>query len=202
MQLEKREVKLVLTSKMLGTVPKNKEVYTKYIATKTPDEDKRADEIDSVTDIEEKGWTGFHTDDDGLFIYDYMLKGFFKSACEALVANGSPKLPAYKKWIDKLIFINPRHIYFGGHNGDDTIIKPDGCLERPLRTMTPKGERVTVTRSDYVKEGTTLTFIITILTNNKGIDFEKIMEWFEYGQFVGLGQWRGSGGYGRFTIIK
>ena len=113
---------------------------------------------------------------------------------EVLQANGAvPKIPAYKKWVDLLVFIEPRHIMTG-------LKEPDGCLERPLRVMTPKGPRVTVTRSDYLKEGRTLSFEVKVLKNNKNISMELIGACLAYGEFVGLGSWRGSGAYGRFKV--
>ena len=67
-------------------------------------------------------------------------------------------------------------------------------LERPLRASTPQGERVTLVRSDSVPVGTTLEFTLRVL----GAIRRKVLEeWFGYGLFRGLCQWR-NGGYGRF----
>ena len=77
----------------------------------------------------------------------------------------------------------------------------EGPLERPLRTMTPKGERVTVSRSDFVNAGRQVKFTIGLLPNRKGLNWEVIEMAFEhFGQHMGLGQWR-SGGYGRFKLV-
>jgi len=195
MKSEKKGFKIKFLSKMLGTVPKNKEVYGSYVATKAPKGVDTEEEIATVEEIEEKGWTGFHKDDKGLFIYSYMIKGFLKSACEVAMANGAVnKIPAYKKWFDNLVFINPRKIYFG-------IDAPDGVLERPLRTMTTKGPRVTVTRSDYIAEDREVEFELEVLKNDKKVTLELVESLFEFGRYVGLGQWRGSGGYGRIEIV-
>lgn len=194
MKTENQEITIELTSKMLGTVPKS-DVYEKYIATKAPKTENGEEEVQTAQDIEDKGWTGFHKDENGLFIYSYMIKGFLKSACEVLMANGAiNKIPAYKKWFDNLVFINPRRLHFQLH-------EPDGVLERPLRTMSPKGPRVALTRSDYISESRTLTFDVEVLKNNKKIDMDLINQCLEYGKYVGLGQWRGSGGYGRFQVM-
>lgn len=199
LKTETRRVKIQLLRDMLGTVPKDKEVYKTYIAGKakslSPDEVQ--EEVDTVEDIEAKGWTGFHRDKKGnLFIYDYMIKGFFKEALESCVAAGAlNKIPAYKKWIDHLVFIKPRQIYLN-------VKEPDGDLERPLRTMTPKGERVTLARSDFLQAGRTLEFEVMLLPNTKGITWDILETVFGYGQLVGLGQWRGSGGYGAFEVVK
>jgi len=75
-------VKLTLIEPMLGTIPKNKEIYAKYIADKTTEINK-LEEVETVTEVEESGWTGFHSDEEGIFIYNYMLKGFLKEAANA-----------------------------------------------------------------------------------------------------------------------
>jgi len=196
-ELEERfNVKIRLLEPMLGTVPKDQEVYKRFIASKAPDPEGGKEETETVEAVEEKGWTGFHKDEKGLFIYNYMIKGFLKAACEVCMSAGAlDKISAYKKWIDLVVFIDPRRIYFGKQ-------EPDGCLERPLRTMTPKGPRVSVCRSDYIKEGTEIDFMVRILKNKAGIDQVAIEQMLDYGQYVGLGQWRGSGGYGRFEIVE
>ena len=210
METKKHEVVLELITKMLGTAPKDPEVYSAYVATKKAEFAKNTGRnaeaaVDETTDeevgtlskeVEERGWTGFHQDENGLFIYEYMVKGFFKTALEVLVENGAiKKIPAYKKWIDRMVFVTPRRLYVGK-------MEPDGAKERPLRTMTPKGERVTLAKSDYLAEGTRLKFTVEVLQNTKGIKWETIASCLEYGAYVGLGQWRGSGGYGRFEVVS
>lgn len=196
MKTEKKTYRICFLTKMLGTVPKNKEVYASFIATKCPENESRDDEVETVKEVEEKGWTGFHQDDAGLFIYSYMVLGFLKNSLQVLMENGVvKKIPAYKKWIDGLVFIYPRKLYFG-------IKEPDGTLERPLRAMTAKGPRVSVTRSDYLNEDRVIGFEIEVFKNSKGIDFDVIDKLLEYGRYQGLGQWRGSGRYGQFEVVK
>jgi len=194
----RREVTIRLTEKMLGTVPKDKEIYRTYIAGKKADMEDAwlKEEVETVEQTEEKGWTGFHKDEKGLFLFDYLIKGFLKSGMEVSMEMGAvDKVVAYKKWIDLSVFVWPRRIYLG-------VMEPDGVLERPLRTMTPKGPRVALSRSDYVNEGRELTFEVEILKNKKGLDWDAIEQAFDYGRYVGLGQWRGSGGYGRFELVS
>ena len=153
------------------------------------------EEVETVEQTEEKGWTGFHKDENGLFLFDYLIKGFLKSGMEVSMEMGAvDKVVAYKKWIDLVVFVWPRRIYLG-------LMAPDGVLERPLRTMTPKGPRVALSRSDYVDEGRELTFEVEILKNNKGLTWDAIEQAFDYGRYVGFGLWGGSGGYGRFELV-
>ena len=196
MKKETLEVTICFTEPILGTVPKNKDLYADWIATKAPEVEKGEEEIETVEEIESKAWTGFHSDDNGIFIYDYMVKGHLKSACEVMQATGEiKKISAYKKWIDLLVFVEPRRIYFDAK-------EPDGTLERPLRVMIAQGPRVTLTRSDFMAAGRELSFTITCMKNTKGIDKKVLIACLEYGELVGYGQWRGSGAYGRFTVKK
>ena len=50
--------------------------------------------------------------------------------------------------------------------------------------------------------GTEIQFTVRILKNKVGIDRDAIEQMLDYGRYVGLGQWRGSGGYGRFEIVE
>jgi len=245
--VEEKEFTIELITKLLGTVPKNKEVYAAHIAAKGKElhhkSGKTDEEIDAeaetVEEIEEKGWTGFMSDESGLFIYEHMIIGFLKSACEvAMTSKIIPKLPAYKKWFDKIMIVTPRRIRLKqegvavseadgriqtGCDGrmpsksdgqmereihNDTgkpVLLPwkevDGVLERPLRAMTAQGPRVTVTRSDYIESGRQIRFTIGIMKNDKKVTMDLIDTLLQYGEICGLGQWRGSGGYGRFKVI-
>ena len=192
--MDQYRVKITFTEPLLGTVPKNKEIYAEYIASKAALEDEDlAEELASVPHVENKGWTGFHEVDGQPILYDYVIKGFFKDACGMLRRvgdSGSKKLTAYKKVIDGLVFIEPRQI---------PLVLPDGqamgVLERPLRAQTAQGERVTLARSDCCPPGTGIEFRVAILGN---VPESTIKEWLEYGALRGLGQWRNAG-YGRFS---
>jgi hypothetical protein len=203
---ESKEFELEFITKMLGTVPKDPDVYAKHIVetgkrlnknTEKTDADIEA-ETETVEEVEEKGWTGFHRNGSGIFIYEYMVKGFLKSAYEiAFKKKLVKKVVAVGRMIDKTVIIDPRRIHFIDKQ------TADGYIERPLRGMTMRGERITVVRSDYVKGGTKIKFNIEIIKNyatknSTAIDMEMIELLLRYGEIVGLGQWRGSGGYGRF----
>ena len=144
----------------------------------------------TIEDLEDKGWTGFHRDENGsFFIYNYVVKGAIKSSIETLQENGViTKIPAYKKWIDRMIDVKPRRIFFIPDKKEAEV------LERPLRTMTPKGERVTVVRSDIVDIGTEIEYEVILLKNGKSLTMDVIEQALAN---MALGQWRGSGGYGR-----
>lgn len=240
LNITKYRIILELTTDMLGTVPKNRDVFTSYIAEKarkiiakghekgvpltdgTPAEEdavaaRLGEEELTIDEVEEKGWTGFHIDssDDQKrpFLYDYVLKGFLKSAATVLksydldddeqVEVASQSATKKKKpdetlkqlhdKVEKYVFILPRRIYL-------PVSGEMAALERPLRAMTAQGPRVTVVRSDTVPEGTKLSFDLHVLKGG-GITEGLLTDLLEYGMYKGLGQWR-SGGYGRFVVSE
>ncbi len=192
--MDKYEITLEFTEPLLGTVPKNKEVYSRYIASRAAlNDEELAEELSTVENIEEKGWSGFHMLSGDPILYDYVIKGFFKDACGMLrrvPGTESKKLTAYRKIIDGLVFAKPRRIPLLLAEGAGL-----GVLERPLRGRTAQGERVALVRSDTAPIGTRLTFSLTVLA---GVDRATLVEWLDYGGVRGLGQWRNAG-YGTFT---
>lgn len=183
-------VTLRLLEPMLGTVPMDPAVYKTFIAGKQEDTVKTEEEVETVPeDIERKGWTTFHKDDEGLFVYDYFVRGFIRNAANVLKDQLGIKNLRGK--VTDFVFVRPRRIHLGKK-------APDGVVERPLRAMTQQGQRVTLVRSDYVAVGTTLTFQVVIL-KHKEITRETIEKLLAYGEFQGLGQFR-SGGYGRAVV--
>jgi hypothetical protein len=182
------KIRITLTEDMLGTVPKDKEVYKTYIETKKPD-DNGEDESQTIEEIEEKGWTGFMSDEKGLFVWDYYVKGFLKHAGNVL--KETVKAKALRSKIDDFVFVFPRRIYFGKN-------QPDGVFERPLRAQTMRGPRVTLARSDYISAGSQFEFEIKLYPPHKEITEELIKTLLDYGQYMGFGQFR-NGSFGRFS---
>ena len=149
-------------------------------------------ETHGVDEVIDKARTVFSTNKDGeAILWDYQIKGFFKDACGMLrnvEGTKSSKIKAYKKYIDGLIFVTPRQIEF------ENIIDIGDC-QRPLRVPTPQGERNAIAVSDTINAGATLTFTVKILKEDL---YDTVIEWLDYGQLRGLGQWRNSG-KGTFT---
>ena len=199
-----KKIKITLTEEMLGTACANKDVHKEFIAAKSADADKAAEELASLPaeELEGKSKTLFHRDEDGTpFLYDYQIKGFLKEAvgvqCELMTGEikvGKSKLTKYshKKIVDNFLFVTPRKIRLSQGVGADCV--------RPLRAETMRGERVSLATSETVPSGTELEFEITDLTGSKAFG-EIIDACLEYGRWKGLGQWRNSG-KGRFTFIK
>lgn len=192
--MSKMKVRLTFTEPVLGTSPANEKVYEDYIGSKAPDAQRIEDEIEAlgIDGVAEKGTTIFpKTDELDPFLWDYQVRGFFKSACgflRSVPGSKSAKVKAYKKKIDGLIFVNPSQIVFKDY-GDLHI------CQRPLRAQTMQGERVALAASEEVAAGATVEFEVECLVDE---DMELVREWLDYGKYNGIGQWRNSG-KGRFT---
>lgn len=192
--MDKYKVRLTFTEPLLGTTPLDPEVYTGWVSDQAAPqaEEEELETLPELDDLLEAGTTGFHREEGQPFLYDYVIKGFFKDACGMLrrvPETLSSKIRAYKKIIDGLVFPSPRRITID-LNGDEI-----GFNERPLRAQTARGERVTLARSETCPVGSTIEFGLLILGQ---ISEAQLREWFEYGALRGLGQWRNSG-MGRFT---
>jgi len=190
MESETRNYKIKLLTELLGTVPKDKEIFSTYIESLKPDDIIEV-EANNVPQTQEKGWTGFMSDEQGLFVYEYMIKGFLKHAGNVL--KEVVKVKALRSKIDDFLFVKPRKIYL-------STDKPHGSLERPIRVMTMQGPRVALIKSDFINAGTEICFQLTLLPH-KDLKWEIIDTLFTYGELQGLGQFR-NGGYGRFEVIK
>ena len=197
------KIRITFTEPILGTSPRNEEIYRDFIGSKAPDAATVEDEVAALgaEAVAEKGMTVFPRNEAGQpILWDYQVKGFFKDACSMLAkvggrdedgkkraANESGKLKAFKKVIDGLIFVAPRQIVLE-HPGEV------GICQRPLRAQTMQGERVALSMSEELPAGTTAELEIKCLCDEHEA---AVRDWLDYGALRGIGQWRNSG-KGRF----
>lgn len=193
------KVTLSFTEELLGTAPLSEQLYSQYIASKAPasmNGESLAAELDLVEEKPGvKGMTGFRRNDEGRPVYlDYMVKGFLKEAWQARRQNPdnlSAAFKAGKSKIDSQVFVAPRLIPL--LNWSKSI---EYVYERPLRAETMQGPRVALASSECLPAGMKMAFEVEVLAP-KIIPQELLEEWFSYGRYCGMGQWR-SGGFGRF----
>lgn len=192
--MKQLKVRLTFTESILGTASANEDVYRDFIGSKSPDAASVDDEVAALgaDAVVEKGKTVFPKLPDGTpFLYDYQIKGFFKDTCGGLrkvKGSKSEKIKAFKKEIDKLIFVEPRCIPFEDYG-------EIGECQRPLRAQTMQGERVSLSISDEIAAGARVEFTVLMLSDEHEA---AVREWLDYGRLSGIGQWRNSG-KGRFT---
>lgn len=192
--MKKLRVRITLLEELLGTASANPNIHREFIASKAPDAQSTEEEVASigVEAFIDKSMTVFPRTTEGQpHLWDYQIKGFFKDACSMLHRcpdTLSLTLKAYKKIIDGTVFVSPRRILLQN-------FAPGPVCVRPLRASTAQGERIALASSEVAAAGTVLEFVITLLdpANEK-----HVLEWLNYGEFRGLGQWRNSG-KGRFS---
>ena len=181
-------VRITFLEEVLGTANADKDDHSEFIASKAPDAPSREEEVASlgVDEVERKEMTIFPRLEDGTpFLWDYQIRGFFKSAAQAMsYIGGQHKLAAYKKKIDLLVHIQERKI---------PLFIPDGMemgnCQRPLRASTMQGDRVALANSETCPAGTIAEFTIECLQDDL---MKFVIEWLDYGKYNGLGQWRNS----------
>jgi len=190
--MEQRKYKIKLTEPLLGTIPKDQQIFSRYVQSKYYGDDMDDPDITDEKDMQRQqeisavpsgeGETGFFTDADGIYIMGHHVKGFLKEAGNVL--KDVVKVKALRSKIDNFLFVEPRYIYLKE--------KPDGRLERPLRANTPQGPRVSLVSSDYVDAGVEFEITITLLPH-KELKWKIVEQLLDYGKLKGLGQWRNGG---------
>ena len=205
-----------LLSKLLKEIDKTK----KKIAKAKTEEERRilqdllenleaeVAEIPEVEDNEDSRLTVFYRANYEDFlvpvIRGHQILGFFKHGMNAFkdvfgVKNPREKVSRYVRVRPFNIFIYEKEL-----SPENLVDDVDGILERPLRALTPQGERISVVKSEFIKsnQDKIIQFEV-ILFKNKDITFdmlETLMR--EYGKFNGISQWRNTGFYGSFEVLE
>lgn len=203
-RVQYRGYRITLTEPLLGSLPSSKLIYQEYVASKAPEpEAEGAEEMAMLPAEETPKTTVFLRDDQGgCCLMDYQFVGFLKSAANILKdivevpvqVNGKRKkqtgIPNLRCKLARFVFVDPRVIPLGR--------APDGVYERPLQTMGRMGPRTCLASSEILNPPLSFDLKICLLPNPH-ITWEVVVQLLEYGQYVGLGQFRGAG-YGRFTF--
>lgn len=199
--METRRVRLTFIDDILGTASSDPKIHRSYIASKAPDAPSTEEEVAAlgVDEVTEKGMTVFQKDEEGNpVLFNYQIKGFFKSACSALrpiEGTKSSKCRGHKKHIDLRIFVFHDAKDRAGRKIPIVTDEEMGDCQRPLRAQTMQGERVALANSESVHSGAHIEFDIVMLDDK---DVAMVEEWLDYGSLNGIGQWRNSG-KGAFT---
>ncbi len=216
------DIHLEFTEELLGGISKDPNLFSRWILEKkgegkdelpsTVDQevsgDQTEDEMETEVDEEvetapvalseeEMKSTGFHSDDHGLFVYDYFLKGFFKEVGNTL--KKSLDVSALRGKIVKNLFVEPRRIHIMDASGNFKE-EPDGTVERPIQIMGKKGPRQALAKSDKVDAGSTLDFSLKLYPEFNPKKWQEIItSILGYGSDQALGQFR-TGGYGKIRV--
>ena len=203
MNVVEKKFRLVGLQPLLGGVALDKEIFTKYIATKARDFEKETarEDVENVIDANDKV-TGFYRDVEtgNVIMKGYQIKGFMKEAAKAL--KDQLGLASCVSKIDNFVFIAEDNIPV--MRDGKWVEQPDGFLERPLRGETPQGPRVSLAKSEQVCGDWYVDITVKVVENKKtaksiALDMGVVEELLSYGQFKGLLQWRNAG-YGSFRV--
>lgn len=199
---EKRTYELTGTTPLLGSSPASPNIRTQFIASKAPSPaDIEEEEERYVPEIDDKGLTVFLRDPKtgALMFIDYQIRGFFKAAIKNLNKQNGIKQSRAK--VDRYLFVGPRVIKI--MKDGEPVLEEDEVLERPLRAMTMKGERVTLAGSEEIYDPWTIRIELTLIPNegsktSRALTWQDVEDALDFGQLMGIGQFY-NGGYGRFT---
>ena len=199
---EKRTYELTGTTPLLGSSPASPDIRTQFIASKAPaPADIEEEEERYVPEIDDKGLTVFLRDpkSGALMFLDYQIRGFFKAAIKNL--NKQNGIKQSRANVDRYLFVGPRVIKI--MKDGEPVLEEDEVLERPLRAMTMKGERVTLAGSEEIYDPWTIRIELTLIPNegsktSRALTWQDVEDALDFGKYMGIGQFY-NGGYGRFT---
>lgn len=190
MKTTKFDLTIKFTSSILGTMPQ-RDIAVEHILSKVADDGGECppDEVATLSGELEKGTTAFHRLEDKPIAYDYQVKGFLKNAAQVFNGkSGNPK--NFRSKVNNTVFVSPRQIQYELPEGAEI-----GICTRPLRAETAQGPRVAIARSEEIPAGASIKCQVTILDGE--ITEKHLRGLLDYGQYIGLGQWR-NGGHGSF----
>jgi len=199
------EVAMEFTGKVMGGIPKNTEVIKAWLEARMPSEavfarmpnptpiatlaEEVAEAVGATDEKEQKVWSGFMSDESGLYVPGFHIKAHLKDVANILQKQIGIK--ALKAKVADRFFVEEEKVYLGK-------MEPDGYWEHPVHIMTMQGPRSALKRNDYV-ERPRLVFTFKMLDDK--IITEKILNsLFEYGGIHGFGAERGLGN-GRYNAI-
>ena len=208
------DLTITITNQLVGSVPKNPDVVRAWIESRKASEPALArmkqasapvatlDEIEAevlatITPEEERSWTGFQSDERGLFIRADNVKAHLKDCANVLrkTLEREPfKLSAARSKLADRVYPLPDRIHLMRDGAP--LTEPDGDWERPIHVMTALGPRDALKRSDYV-DSPILEIRLKVLDDNV-ITQPILEEILDYGSIHGIGGERGMG-YGRYT---
>lgn len=191
MKTDAYELVITFLTPVLGSQPSNPEITTEFIIKRAGMETRPDDEEQYLPDMIEKGTTIFYRVGEKPAMMNYQILGFMKEAGKVQNGKVAGGVKNLRSKVGSQVFISPRIIPLNLPKGGEMEY-----LERPLRADTPKGQIVSLARSEMLPEGTWFKCGLEVLTGE--LSEEALTDLLDYGLFRGLGQWRNSGAYGTF----
>ena len=215
------DLKMRFRDRLMGGIPKNPDLIGDWLKARMPSDaaiinrraagetissvETLAKEVEETIEaVEERAWTGFQSDDNGLFVRQDHVKAHLKDCANVL--RGLAEVTAFRSKVADRVFPEPPRIYLYsqvapaiGINEGDVFSEPDGYWEHPVHVMTPRGKRSALKRTDYVSQPM-IRLNLRVL-DDKTITEKHLRDILEYGSVHGFGAERslGNGQY-EFTL--
>lgn len=184
-------------SKIGGGIPRHPEMVKRWQEARGGNEEQIAASVESLgtqalddTEDVKALWTGFCSDEKGLYIEDRNVKAMIKES--ANIVKEVVGVKALKSKVAERVFVKPKRIYLGK-------MEPDGMHEKPIHVMTRQGPRTALKRLDYCKD-VKVSFGLKVVAD-KVVTEGVLRVIFEHGSENGLGSDR-SQGFGTFEILR
>jgi len=193
------KAELDFTGQLMGGIPKNADMIASWLEARAPKiappdaiplevlADQIAEEVGASEDEEAKIWTGFKSDENGLYIEGSNLKAHLKDGANIL--KDMLGIKALKAKLADRVHVTTEKIYLG-------VEEPNGYWEHAVHVMTRLGPRSALKRNDYVVKPS-LVAEFRVLDDGV-IKSETLENIFEFGGTRGFGAERGLG-HGRYT---
>lgn len=202
---DRYNVTIAVREHIYGGTPKNPDIIKAWIKARTGFDDdltkaQTEEALETQTDEEaESMWTGFPSDELGLFVHTRQLKAMLRES--AVLLRITKKKIGSRQIIQHGFEVRgPEHdsrIYLG-------VTEPTGSHEGPIHVMTPKGPRTALKRQDYV-EKPQLSFAVWILKTapqeTRHLGEKDLVQMLTHCQENGFGACR-SQGHGKFDVIE
>ena len=210
------DVKIALTMPICGGIPKDPELIKRWQESLAKPSDTPAqteaytegtiaslgDQVLTLEDDAKGMWTGFCSDDRGLYIESRIVKAMLKESANIVkvLFTRNSKVPFLRSLLAERLYVHPARIRLGART------KPDGTFDQAIHVMTRQGPRSALKRVDYVDAGTEIEFTLKVLNDARGtaaptITTEIIEAILEHASENGLGSGR-SQGYGTFDVLE
>jgi CRISPR/Cas system CSM-associated protein Csm4 (group 5 of RAMP superfamily) len=148
-----------------------------------------------------KAWTGFKSDDNGIYIESRQIKAGFREVSKTLeFTRGWSNLQVFQHALFAKGLVDADKIYFYGED-DKRIVEPHGHEQMIAHVMTMQGPRSTIKFHDYVNPGTKFSFEVWISDPQKNrFDEKYLANCLMLAQDNGFGCSR-SQGHGRIKVL-
>lgn len=203
------DVTLQFRDMVMGGIPKAKELIATWLKARTKGaiDEKEAEKMaktiaeevnaESKEEMENAAWTGFKSDDFGIYLEERQIKAAVKECAKTL---GMTRRPGFRDGVNHGLFTVPDIIYImkPDEKGDlQPVPDPEGAIENPIHIMSPRGPRSALKKQDYVKNGI-LHFSIRV--GSPMVTEKDMLMLLVLAMNSGLGSSR-SQGFGKFDLL-